>query len=166
MHLVRRSTGFGPFFARIGRAFLGGSSDWQGEDCQLAMTPTGVLWVAAAASPEANPTGPPADEPVTVNIHNYMMGDHNTLIQHVEVGLERDLVALRQLLAALTAERLAMTGDMADALRTLQDAVAHRRPYTPASRDALRFVLSKSGDVLLGVLSNAVFTVLQHLLGR
>jgi hypothetical protein len=95
-----------------------------------------------------------------------MMGDHNTLIQHVEVGLERDLVALRQLLAALTAERLAMTGDMADALRTLQDAVAQRRPYTPASRDALRLVLSKSGDVLLGVLSNAVFTVLQHLLGR
>jgi hypothetical protein len=95
-----------------------------------------------------------------------VMGDHNTLIQHVEVDLERDLDALQQLLAALTTERLAMTADMADARRTLRDAVAHRRPYTPENRDALRFVLSKSGDVLLGVVGNAVFSVLQHLLVR
>lgn len=165
-HLVSRQAGFGQFLGRVGRALVRGpDNNWHGEDCELTLTHLGELWLTAIAIPHDQTTGSPDAPAVNITIQNFQIGDHNVIQQTVPTTRERELVAIKQLLTAMSTNTAGLR-DVTEALHTLEDAVAHSQPDTPASRSALRTVLKRSSrDVLIGVIGNAAYTLLLSLAG-
>jgi hypothetical protein len=157
--LIARQTGFRRAVRRLVRVLTSGpSADWNGEDAHLTLTELGCLWVDAATAPEDPPAGGHA---VTI-VQTFIVGDHNHVDQTVGTRAEYELAAIRELLTTLAAQRTAMSRDVADAVRTLEQAASRGRADTTALRTVLQ---NLSHEVLRGLLSNTVYDVLKHLAG-
>ncbi len=166
-HLISRHTGFGGSVGRIVRVLTRGPDPgWSGENGHLALTGLGRLWVDTGADPEDRTSTRGDGDGGTITLQTFIVGDHNRVEQTVNPSNEEQLLAIQKLLAAVAAGHVVMTREVTDAVRALEKAVSRGEPSTPAGRKALRTILkSASGGVLIGVVGNAVFTVLVRLAG-